>query len=1291
MASPTDKVIRISIVSDTIQLESATGKILNAVNKVDEAKKKSIELDENALKWEKQLLAMKQNIAQQEEKVYLASNAQQAYLTEKTQKLFAAVSQGRLAFASLGASINAIQNSAPFQNLIDQEHQAIKGLQELTSEFDRIKYRHVSFDFTGSFTSSPIPRGQLDPLATLNQKINPLTGAATTYAPNSGLTAAELAAQKNLTDELKRQGDYLDRNVKIHKSLLTHVVEIAASYRIVNSIINQITYSIKAIPDIGIQLEATKASLASTLSSTGNGEVMVGTVLKGIDEEAQRTGLSVGALRDNFKGFQASASLAGAQLQDVWKMFTNMNTVSSALHLTTDQTNHVFLALAQIFNKSKVQSEELVKQLGNLLPGAFASFAASMGITTEELAKQMKAGTVKAEETMLQFTEFMATRFGTAAQQAFVGFNAAVGRMSTSFIHLGESIYEVSVGPMKSIVAAITAFTNTLTGAIKGQNNWSIALKALEYGAIAATIYLAISAIQSLGTAIAATTVTIEAATASSKALQVSLWSIQGASVALQGAMAFLASPAVILAGIGLIVAALYKAKKAEEDFTKSIQDTYDHYANLKKIQNTALPAQARLDAELRSDKTIIELTNQRSEAVQKLLSFQKDVQDQADAIGKPIDWSNLKQGSAIQKEFAERVQLVAKSTFSLRTATAQLTEAFNKRETEAHSFYVSEKQHIQGVIDKYHSLGMTAEEADVRYYEAQHERLAAITHAQDEVRKELNSAIANNESEKKIETLRTNLKQLDEEAANYELGRLNAIDKAIAKTEKQTSTALRGINLEEQALTRAYKNMEISINEYYEKKAQILLKDAKNAANAQELMAKLAEEKKADEKALADLVTTVNAEWSKYFENADKAIEKEKELTHQKRLAQLEVNKDQPGIEQAILQEKQRFQASITETKVTVELERQKELTSEYQQQLQEINELTQTGYYSQTQAQEKILELRKEYIDASDRIFTQIQRETAGVQGIEKLHKQIADARRKEEKLVYTDIGAADQVLSQQANDPTGMLAAMNLFSTNKGKLTRGLESELIKNQHELNLALEDNYLEQQKAMWIENDVDRINKLEMLEQKRLSMIEEYAAKGEAIREKYDAASLANLSDLMAKGFGAAANLFMGLTEMYVKAYGANSKEARKAFALYKTMKSGEVIISTASAAMAAYEGAMKFSPTFGPYIGAALVALVTAQGAMQLAAINAQQMPSAHGGLDYVPREQTYLLDKGERVLSPRQNKDLTGYLNARNNNVNNNNIKIVNVIDPSVVHQYLNTPNGEQLVMNIVRRNS
>lgn len=41
------------------------------------------------------------------------------------------------------------------------------------------------------------------------------------------------------------------------------------------------------------------------------------------------------------------------------------------------------------------------------------------------------------------------------------------------------------------------------------------------------------------------------------------------------------------------------------------------------------------------------------------------------------------------------------------------------------------------------------------------------------------------------------------------------------------------------------------------------------------------------------------------------------------------------------------------------------------------------------------------------------------------------------------------------------------------------------------------------------------------------------------------------------------------------------------------------------------------------------------------------------AHSGIDEVPREGTWLLDKGERVLSPQQNKDLTEFLTQESSN--------------------------------------
>ena len=83
---------------------------------------------------------------------------------------------------------------------------------------------------------------------------------------------------------------------------------------------------------------------------------------------------------------------------------------------------------------------------------------------------------------------------------------------------------------------------------------------------------------------------------------------------------------------------------------------------------------------------------------------------------------------------------------------------------------------------------------------------------------------------------------------------------------------------------------------------------------------------------------------------------------------------------------------------------------------------------------------------------------------------------------------------------------------------------------------------------------------------------------------------------------------------------------------------------------------------PIVGPVLAPA--------AAIGAAAFVGSKMGIAHGGLDNVPRESTYLLDKGERVLSPNQNRDLTGFLSSANDgggggrsiNIENLNVEVL-----------------------------
>jgi len=100
---------------------------------------------------------------------------------------------------------------------------------------------------------------------------------------------------------------------------------------------------------------------------------------------------------------------------------------------------------------------------------------------------------------------------------------------------------------------------------------------------------------------------------------------------------------------------------------------------------------------------------------------------------------------------------------------------------------------------------------------------------------------------------------------------------------------------------------------------------------------------------------------------------------------------------------------------------------------------------------------------------------------------------------------------------------------------------------------------------------------------------------------------------------------------------------------------KKGFRLMQGTSIAEATIKAILAFNTNLSafPYpVGPILAATALAAGMAQVAAIAATKPPAAHGGLTSVPNEQTYLLNKNERVLSPGQNKDLIEFMDQGGN---------------------------------------
>lgn len=103
-----------------------------------------------------------------------------------------------------------------------------------------------------------------------------------------------------------------------------------------------------------------------------------------------------------------------------------------------------------------------------------------------------------------------------------------------------------------------------------------------------------------------------------------------------------------------------------------------------------------------------------------------------------------------------------------------------------------------------------------------------------------------------------------------------------------------------------------------------------------------------------------------------------------------------------------------------------------------------------------------------------------------------------------------------------------------------------------------------------------------------------------------------------------------------------------------YIALITGQATAQTAMASLNAFASTAAIpivGPAMAPAAAGAAGTIASGFAAAAITGATSTLAGMAHSGLDYIPREGTWLLDKGERVLSPSQNKDLTRFLGAVN----------------------------------------
>lgn len=179
---------------------------------------------------------------------------------------------------------------------------------------------------------------------------------------------------------------------------------------------------------------------------------------------SERYGVNLISTTERYTKFLAAANQSNLALADTERIFESVTKASAVLGLKTDELTGVYLALEQMISKGKVTTEELRRQLGERLPGAFGIMADALGVSIAQLDDMLKKGEILSGEALPKFATELQTAYGIEAVTTVDTLTSAQNKLTTAWIKFVDSV-EGSEGRIsKALKGAFATLTNLVDG-----------------------------------------------------------------------------------------------------------------------------------------------------------------------------------------------------------------------------------------------------------------------------------------------------------------------------------------------------------------------------------------------------------------------------------------------------------------------------------------------------------------------------------------------------------------------------------------------------------------------------------------------------------------------------------------------------------------------------------------------------------------------------------------------------------------------------------------------------------
>lgn len=222
----------------------------------------------------------------------------------------------------------------------------------------------------------------------------------------------------------------------------------------------------KSAVDTTVKLDSLKTAYTSIYRSSQKAS----TQMAFLKDTAAKLGLEFYATAEAAKGFFAAAENSTIK-DDANRIFLSFSAAASALKMTREQSEGMFLALSQMLSKGKISAEEMRQQLAERLPGAVELLARAIGKSLPELDKMFERGEVSIEN-LAKMAEEVATRYGDLGLLASRSLLGELNKLETAWIDFKAEFFNSedvaqSIRKVREIVISLTANFDKLQAAVK--------------------------------------------------------------------------------------------------------------------------------------------------------------------------------------------------------------------------------------------------------------------------------------------------------------------------------------------------------------------------------------------------------------------------------------------------------------------------------------------------------------------------------------------------------------------------------------------------------------------------------------------------------------------------------------------------------------------------------------------------------------------------------------------------------------------------------------------------------